>query len=523
MKTLPFLVRLSLCAHLLLLGGCGSGDPPPAEVPASPLSIGTMTLDFEGAAQIDSSSMAALSAHPAIKEYTAATPERATEPPTAAGSAQNLANLETPLPHTTQPPVSNVERALVRAYLNTPKDSLLASFLGLYSLNKSMLGRSSQAQSGEALKYTLLSQYFLGRAMELGRGEKWIAELNKLAQARIDGVLAKGERVTSEEDHPAHKFFNETFNYHEGDRYVALQRLLDDFVAAPGNVYTNFALGAVNLWVGGEADFDDPTTLENFVLGGFFTVRAMKLAQQLEVAWLANNNATPPFRMASILGGFSVLQRRWLAKVHGDEPAVDALDNEHRQWRLIHRSFHAFTVGLAFFDEPQHFAEGLFAWGDALTHCKEVAVRTCSNLPRFSHNFEGFVLGYVDYLLKGGQVDAAKQFLSIRHVPEQFPPMAAYPDWDLGRAAWEYRESHADEIVALHNNGNPADDPMHLFLKKRQWGQNTSTCQLCHQAQSSKWTEEEKNTIVLPPKEVAIVGAWPAVSTTWYGSSLRAQ
>jgi hypothetical protein len=521
MKKSSFLVRLSLCAHLLVLGGCGSGDPPPAEVPAAPLSIGAVTLDFEGASQIDGDTLAALAAHPTIKEATAAAPEGAAEPPLAARPAQSLANLETPLPHATQPPVSNLERTLLKAYLNAPKDSLLTSFLGLYSLNKSMLGRNSQERPGDSFKYTLLSQYFLGRAMELGRGERWIAELNKLAQARIDSVLAKGDRITSEEDHPAHKFFNETFNYHEGDRYNALAQLLDDFVAAPKNVYTSFALGAIGSWIGGEADYEDPTMLQNFVLGGFFTVQAMKLAQPLEAAWLADNSATPPFRMASILGGYSAVQRRWLALVHGDQPAVDAIDNEHRQWFKIHRAFHAFTIGLNFFDEPQNFAEGLAAWGAALPHCNEVPIRTCSNLPRFSHNFSSFILGYADYLLKGGQLEPAKQLLSLRHIPEQWPQMSKYGEWDLGRDAWEYREAHAEEIVALHNNGNPADDPMHFLLKKKQWGQNTSTCQTCHQAQSSTWTEEEKKTIVLPPKEAAIVGNWPPVSTTWYGASLR--
>ncbi|WP_295953439.1 hypothetical protein [Rhodoferax sp.] len=175
---------------------------------------------------------------------------------------------------------------------------------------------------------------------------------------------------------------------------------------------------------------------------------------------------------------------------------------------------------MSFFEEKNHFAEGLAAWQDSFTHCAEVPVRTCSNLPRFSHNFEGFVLGYVDFLLKAGDVESAYKYLSIRHVPDQFPPMAAYPQWTLGQAAWEYRETNAPALAARYANTDPSDDPVHLMLKPRQWGGSTAACQLCHQAQGSRWTEAEKNTIVLPPEQVASVKRWPAVSTSWYGAHL---
>ena len=516
------------CALIYLLTACGNGDE--AAKPAVQTANSSLTLEFEGARQVDAATLSAMAAQADVLQYidSANSTAGSASAPIAAvtlvgdgGLATSTGAVnETPLPHSTQVPVPLAERLLVKAYLNAPSDSVLTSFLALTSLNKSLLNRFSQAGPGERFKYTLLAQYYLNRAKDLGRREAWIPALISAAQAEIDAVVSRGAAVTSEENHPAHRYFNETFNYKEGNRYTALARLLDDFVEQPKNVYTAFQLTAVNTWIGGEAEFDDPTVLYNFVVGSYLSIHTMGLAQQLEVAWVANNNATPRFRMATILGGFSALNRRWLAKLHGDSVAVQAVDDEHRQWRLVQRAFHAFTVGLSFFEEQEHFAEGIAAWQDSFTHCAEVPVRTCSNVPRFSHNFASFVLGYVDFLLKAGQADAARQYLSIRHVPEQFPPMAAYQTWDLGRAGWEYRETHVDQIVAAYANGNQADDPMNFMMRKKRWGSDTATCQVCHQAQSTVWTEEEKNVILLPPEAVASVGVWPRVATTWYGSRL---
>ncbi len=505
-----------------LLAACGN-DSSSSEEPAAAASVSaaTLGLQFDGASRLESETLAALAAHPDAKLYLSAGSEAANDTQAIAVSAAPRtpqAVNETPLPHATQAPVSARDRLLLKAYLNAPGDSTLASFLALTSLNKSLLNPFNQGSQGERFKQTLMAQYFLHRAQDLGRRDGWIAFFLAATQEQIDTVVRRGSVVTSEENHPAHRFFNQTFNYREADRYTALARLLDDFAVQPKNVYTAFLVTAASTWIGGEADYDDATALQNFVVGSYLSIHTMDLARQLEVAWLANNSATPRFRMASILGGFSALNRRWLAKLHGDTQAIAALDDEHRQWRLVQRAFHAFTVGLSFFPEQENFGEGMAAWADSFTHCAQEPVRTCSNLPRFSHNFQSFVLGYVDFLLKAGQGDAARQFLSIRFVPEQFPPMAAYKDWDLGRAGWEYREANIEPIMAAYANNDPSDDPMNFMLKKKRWGADTATCQVCHQAQSSFWTDEEKEVIVLPPESVATVGNWPAVATTWYGS-----
>ena len=455
MKTIRLRVPGLVLGVMCLLSACGGADDSGPTVVRT--GNASLVLQFDGASQIDSTALAEMALQPEVRRYVDShAQENANQGADAASTGAKDtatasrfdANLlaatsgaigETPLPHATQAPVSPAERQLIKAYLNAPSDRGLSSFLAVVSLNKSLLNPFNASSQGERFKYTLLARYFLGRSLELGRREAWLTILESATQDQIDRVVSKGGKVTSEEDHPAHRFFNQTFNYRESDRYIALQQLLDDFVGQPKNVYTAFTLTAANTWIGGEAEYGDPTALYNFVVGGYLSVHTMALAQQLEVAWLADNRATPRFRMATILGGFSALNRRWLTKLHGDDAAVAALDNEHRQWRLVQRAFHAFTVGLSFFEEQANFAEGLAAWQDSFVHCAEVPVRTCSNLPRFSHNFASFVLGYVDFLLKAGQTDAARQFLSIRNLPDQFPPMAAYKTWDLGRASWESR------------------------------------------------------------------------------------
>jgi hypothetical protein len=437
--------------------------------------------------------------------------------------SRELSRYEMDLPHATRPPMPGALQRLTASYLDRPSDKHLATFLSLVYLNRSLLNPRAGLLPGAAFKHTLMAQYFLRRARQLGANSPWIAMQIRNTQQAIDGVLARQTTITSEEDHPAHVFYLQTFNYKEENRYLALDQLLEDFYEHPKNAYTAFTINAMNLWIGGEGDKDDPTVLENFVLGSFFSLHAIELARQIETTWLAKPDGLPRFRMASILGGFSALHRRWLLQVHGDKEAIAALDDEHREWRLIHRAFHSFTVGLAFFGEPEHFQEGKAAWEDAFVHCATSTVRTCSNLPRFTHNFSTFVLSYVDFLLKNGDIDTARFFLSSRFVPDRIPGMALYPQWTLGRDAWVHRERHADQIAALYADADPNNDPSHLLLRHRKWGGPTSTCQSCHQAQAKTWTPQEQLTLgaTLPPPAEATVGIWPEVSTTWYGTRVQ--
>lgn len=505
MKFLNAFLFVLSCASCLILPGCGGSGNSSGE-PASTVSA------FE---------LADLERQPDVRIHQAADLRASTfSSGTLSGS---LSDYEMYLPHKTRPPMSVALKQLTTAYLNNPTDKFLVAILSQVYLNSSLVNSRAKIPRGTALKNTLMAQYFLRRAQQLGVNSPWVAMQIRNTQQAIDSVLARQANITSEENHPAHVFFMETFNYKEESRYIALDRLLEDFYKHPKNVYTAFNLTAINLWIGGEADKDDPTVLENFVLGSFFSLHTIDLAHQIETSWLSNPAGLPRFRMASLIGGFSALHRRWVLNLHGDKKAITALDNEHREWRLIHRAFHSFTIGLAFFDEPENFQEAKAAWEDAFAHCAQSPVRTCSNLPRFTHNFSTFVLSYVDFLLKNGDVAAARTFLSLRFIPDSFPGMALYPEWTLGRDAWVHRERNADEIAALYADADPKNDPGHLLLRYRKWGGPTSTCQGCHQAQAKTWTPQEQLELgtTLPPEAEATVGTWPKVSTSWYGTLVQ--
>jgi hypothetical protein len=434
----------------------------------------------------------------------------------AAAPAPTLSNYETPLPHATQPKISHLERSLLAAYLDRPEDAALTQYLAIHHLRKSLLRPTPAAKRGEALEHTLYALYFLNRARDTGANAPWIAPVLERTQAAVDAVFATTEPITSDEYHPAHVFYRETFHLNqEQNRYAALDELLQDFAQEPSNVYTSFVLTAVNLWMGGEADYDDPTTLYNFVLGSYFSLHTMELAQKLELAWNADKSVTR-FRMAAELGGFSLLQRRWLAKLHRDEATVALIDDEHRQWTAIQPAFHSFTLGLPFFDEPQHFMEGLGAYAAGAPFCAKVPVRTCSDLPRFSFNLLGFFLGYADFLLKAGDVPSARQILAMNQLPNL---AASWEFWDIGRDAWEHRVNNAEAIAALYRNADPSDDPVNFEMKRRKWGEDTTTCQECHQTQGHRENAaavEEPQ--LLPPEEIASITNWPAVTSAWYGA-----
>jgi hypothetical protein len=428
--------------------------------------------------------------------------------------ADPVADYETVLPHASQPAISPFEKVVLTAYLNHPDDVPIAKFLAIYHLTRSLLNHNGTA-AGEKIRHTIIAQYFLNRVEDLGGNGKWVEKALERTGEALGALESSGLRATAEENHEAHATFIDAFNYHEEKRYIALAELLNDYSAHPNNAFTALATTAVNLWIGGEADYDDPTVLYNFVLGGYFSIRAMALGHELEEAWQQDPVNNKRFRLATILGGFSVSHRRWLAKLHNDQAAVDLLDDEHRQWYSINPVFHAFTVGLAFFEEEENFAEGMNAFGSAFALCDlpiEEQTVTCLNRPRFSFNTFSMALSYVDFLLKSGNFGFAQGFL------QAIPTVPGYEFWDIGKPAWEHRQNNLSQIFELYQNGDPSDDPTHFMMKKRKWGPTMATCQTCHQAQSKVWSEEEKNNILLPNEEYATVGNWPAVTTTWYGA-----
>lgn len=423
-----------------------------------------------------------------------------------------LSSFEAVLPHTTEAPVSSFERAVISAYLEHPKDITLATFLALYHYQLAFAGNQDASSIGKRVSHRILAHYFLERMKDLRGATPLLNFTINANQAALDQFFHRGNALDTAENHPAHDYFYETFNYREQNRYVSLEKLFADLNANPSNAMTLALTNAASLWIGGEARYDDPTMLYNYIWSSFLSIRLMEVSKQRELAWKANP-ASPRFRLASLIGGWSVPARRWLAQLVNDNQAVAVLDNEHRAWRLKNRPFHAFIVGMVFFDEKDHVDEGFAAYDDGFVSCFEIPEqRTCGDAPRFSFNILGFLLGQVDFYAKRGELDAARQLLSYRYNPD-----FQYDNWTLGRAAWEHREQNLEQISALYRNNNPKDDPTALFLSRKKWGASTITCQLCHQAQARPWTEAEKANVSPAHESVSTIGDWPAITTNWYG------
>lgn len=420
---------------------------------------------------------------------------------------------ETQLPRGSLPRITPVEKHLLIAYLERPDDVRLAAILALYHLNESLLRPGHK--DGDAISHSIIAQYFLNRAQDLGNHDLWVRIALEKNHLKLSRIANRSVTVDVSENHQAHSYFIDAFNYNEQNRYVAVDKLLDDYAQHPNNALTNAYLTASNIWVGGEAGYEDPTVLYSFVLSSYFSVNTVYLAKKLENAWQADPINNQRFRLAPILGGWTVPARRWLARFHGDDAAVALLDEEHRQWLAKNRAFHSASVGLMMFEEPENFLEGIMAWNAGFEHCQEIpTLRSCIDHPRFSYNNLGFLLGGVDYFIKVGQLDMAQMFLSLKYLP-QF----SYEGWFLGQEAWEHRESNMMERFELYQNDNPEDDPVHFLLKTRKWGPSTITCQACHQVQGRQWSPEEIDNIILPDESVATIGNWPEISTSWYGAT----
>lgn len=422
-----------------------------------------------------------------------------------------ISDYTTPIPRGSQSELPEFEKRVLTAYLDNPTDAVLAKFLALYYAKQSLLNEWQVQSKGIALKNSIFADYFLNRVDDLGDSEFWTKRLKKANSDKLAPYFTPST-LTYNEDRAVHSQFYETFNYNEAQRYETAAALLEDFAQDPSNVFTGFLTKAVNIWIGGEADYDDPSVLHNMLIASYFSNHTLKMAKRMEQAW-QQDSSNDRFRLAPILGGLSVMERSWLAELHQDQNAKLALNDEHRQWFELHPLFHSFTVGVMHFDSRELFMEGFFAWNSAVTaECPDI--RTCTDRPRFSFNILGMVVGYADYLVKLGALDDARTLLTYR-----YNPMFAFEDWTIGKEAWLHRENNLDAIAARYHNDDPNDDPNFFFLADRKWGTKTSTCQSCHQAQNRYWSEEEKANIIQHPDEILTIGTWPDISTTWYGMS----
>ena len=430
-----------------------------------------------------------------------------------------LTNYEADISLSAESEISEFERHILSAYLSNPGDVKLAKYLSFHHLNSSLLAKNAKHDKGQALKHSILAQYFINRVLDLGSEENWAAMALEKNSVAIKKVMKRKPGADSSEGYEPQKNFLETFNYKEENRNEAYRRLLAHHVEKPNNAITSFYIMALNFWNGGEVDYDDPTVLYHYIVGAYFSYHTIELAKIMENDWLEDSDKNVRLRLSSILGGFSIPMRRWMSNLHGDTAAVKVLDEEHEKWRVINPRFHLFTVGNVFFDEKDNFEKGLFAWRDGFRSCDEnapkIQYRICKDQPRFSFNRLSVILGAIDYEIKAGNLGRAKGLLTIRQ-----SPIFHFDEWTLGKESWLHRENNFQAIADLYANDNPDDDPQQYFMKKRQWGDDTQTCQSCHQAQARKWTEEQKSHAAYEDYDVLTIGDWPTLSTTWYGRNL---
>ncbi|MCE2596007.1 hypothetical protein K6Y31_14435 [Motilimonas cestriensis] len=408
--------------------------------------------------------------------------------------------------------LSDFEASLTAAYLDNVNSLELARYLSMYHLS---IYLKQQGLTVEAVKRNILAQYYLSRVIELSDQKVlWAEKARSIIAEKLHHLIIESGDITTESS-PSHDDFINSFNYVESNRYQAIDALFADFIESPNNAMTVAYLTAANIWIGGEANYDDPVILQGFVFSSYFASLSLLMAEDLEQRWEIDPDNNERLRLASILGGWSIPARRWIAKLHGDEQAIATLDEEHDLWLEHNAAFHSLSVGLMFFDEPEHLLEGWQAWFSGFTHCQEVAgLRSCPDRPRISFNQIGFTLGAVDYLIKLGDFDTANMFLAWKYAP-----FLSYDFWDLGQEAWDYRMSNMNEMSELYSNANPDDDPVNFLSKEHKWGPDTITCQACHQAQSRHWTEQEKDNVLPPHESVASLGNWPEMTTSWLSSS----
>lgn len=430
-----------------------------------------------------------------------------------APQTDSLSANETYLPNKAKPKLSKKERWLLVAYMENPSDPHLAKVMAAYHVLKSgalKFSHGSPDKNVNQIKHAIYAKYFISRAGVLGESASWLARADLRLEKLLSELLPVDRPLDLTEGNASHQVFLEAFNYTEENRYKAEQHLLKDLLKNPTNLTTNLYASSVNLWNAGEANYADPAVLYSFLKASYFAKRVTGLSQRVEREWEADPENKQLYRLAPAVGGFSLPSRRWLAKFHGDHEAVKLLDKEVDAWLQKYPQFYLFPASVYAFTEPENFMTGFSALLAGMDACGQNNVVFCQDLPRATYNNMSFFILAFDYFVKLGDLDSARNFLSLRYVP-----VFRYDTWYLGFKAWELRENNIEELAALYQNDDPADDPINGFLKRHKWGPESSTCQLCHQVQGAYWTEEEKNTIHALDEELQYVKDWPVPEVDW--------
>ena len=224
------------------------------------------------------------------------------------------------------------------------------------------------------------------------------------------------------------------------------------------------------------------------------------MAHELENNFIADSSNTKPMRLATLLGGWNTLPRRWLAKLHGDTQSQLRIEQEQIQWFNINPGFHSITFSSGYFNEAAYFSKGFNFLMQGLATCnQDLTFRSCSDHPRFSFNRLVFISSFIDYAIKAGDFNTAYNLLNVRYWPDFH-----FSQWHLGQDAFALRENDMAQLHEQWNNDSTVDDVPFITTTKRQWGEDTMNCQICHQQQGRAWTKEQEDEANLPPANVQI-------------------
>ncbi|MBD1582913.1 hypothetical protein [Pseudoalteromonas sp. S16_S37] len=397
------------------------------------------------------------------------------------------------------------------SYMESPIYQSVISLAAIRHLSASLLADSNVTP--ESLEHSILALFYLERLALVSADSTWAVGSQRKLGRLVNQVLSYSS-LNVDESLQSHTQFHHAFNKASELAIPAGNALVASLIQDPGNVMTLTLITGSRLWLGGEAGFDDPSTLNYFILTSFYSVRAIAMAHALENKVIANPQNHRTMRLASILGGWTTLPRRWLAGIHQDKLSQILIEQEHAQWFQVNPGFHSVTLASSYFNEPQYFFSGYNYLMQGLTSCnQDLSFRSCSDNPRFSFNRLVFITTIIDYSIKAGDFNTANALLGVKNWPEFH-----WSEWQLGQSAWQLRENNMAQLHESWNNDSVDDDIPLITTTKRQWGDDTMTCQTCHQQQGRAWTKEQEEQAKNPSPSISVIGQWPPVTTSWTSS-----
>lgn len=188
------------------------------------------------------------------------------------------------LPHASKLQITLLERGLLKAYLDNPRDVILTEILAVYNLQKlyeeNKAAEKKKAVSGQSIKYSVLSLYFLNRVKDLGFKHYWVTQQIQKVETALNKTLDGRGRADANEKLESVLYYRDAFTNNEQNRYIALDKLLDSMVKYPENAFVNFYYMAGNTWNFGEEAYDEPG-IKNIILASYFATRSFICLKKL--------------------------------------------------------------------------------------------------------------------------------------------------------------------------------------------------------------------------------------------------